>query len=104
MTVGLWNAHSAVSEAVEINELIVDIDLDLLCLNETWLKESGDHVVIGEMTPIGYSFIHSPRTFCRGGGVAIIYHRHLKLKQRKQKTFKSFDYLDTCLAVGKQTI
>ena len=36
-------------------------DLDVLCLTETWLREAGDDVTIGEMTPPGFSFLHRQR-------------------------------------------
>ena len=41
--------------------MIVERDLDVLCLTETWLREEGDDVSIGEMTPPGFSFLHRPR-------------------------------------------
>lgn len=92
------------NKAIDINELIVDKDLDVLCLSETWFRDSGDEVSIGEMTPPGYTLMHSPRTFGRGGGVAVIYRNQVKLSQCKQKSFKTFDYLDICLTAGKQTV
>ena len=46
--------------------------MDVQCLTETWLREEGDDVSIGEMTPSGFSFLHRPRVSGRGGGVALI--------------------------------
>ena len=47
--VGVWNARSAVNKALEVNDMIVERDLDVLCLTETWLREEGDDVNIGEI-------------------------------------------------------
>ena len=47
---GLWNAGSAVNKALDVNGLIVENDLDVLCLTETWLMEAGDDVSIGLTT------------------------------------------------------
>ena len=57
--VDVWNARSAVNKALEVNDMIVERDLDVLCLIETWLREEGDDVSMGEMTPPGFSFLHS---------------------------------------------
>ena len=50
--------------------MIVERDLDVLCLTETWLREEGDDVSIGEMTPPGFSFLHRP--LCREEVVVLL--------------------------------
>ena len=87
-----------------ISDLIVDRDLDVLCVTETWLRADGDDVPIGEMTPPGYSLLHCPRLTGRGGGVAILYRQHLKVRQCKLRSFTTFDNIEVCLAVGKRTV
>ena len=82
-----------------MNDLIVKRDLDVLCLSETWLREAGDDVSIGEMTPPGFSFLHRPRVSGRGGGVEIICRQHLRVC-----SFASFDNIEVCLTRGKETI
>ena len=52
---------AGLDEALEVNDMIVERDLDVLYLTETWLREEGDDVSIGEMTPPGFSFLHRPR-------------------------------------------
>ena len=56
--IGLLNAQSAVLKAFDIHEMILEKEIDLLCLTETWLREKGDEVAIDEMTPPGYT-LHS---------------------------------------------
>ena len=102
--VGVWNARSAVNKALEVNEMIVERDLDVLCLTETWLREEGDDVSTGEMTPPGFSFLHRPRVSGRGGGVALIFRQHLNVRLCKHRSFSSFENIEVCITRGKQTI
>ena len=41
---GLRNAKPAINKALDVNNLIVESDLDVLCLTETGLMEAGDAV------------------------------------------------------------
>ena len=84
--------------------MIVERDLDVLCLTETWLREEGDDVSIGEMTPPGFSFLHRPRVSGRGGGVALIFRQHLNVRLCKHRSFSSFENIQVCITRGKQTI
>ena len=54
ISIGLLNVRSCVNKAKEINALIEEKDLDVLCLTETWLKD-GDDPVIVDMLPPGYN-------------------------------------------------
>ena len=102
--VGVWNTRSAVNKALEVNDMIVERDLDVLCLTETWLREEGDDVSIGEMTPPGFSFLHRPRVSGKGGGVALIFWQHLNVRLCKHRSFSSFENTEVCITRGKQTI
>lgn len=54
--------------------LILNNDLDVLLITETWLPLSS--VTNGDfrrILPLGYEFLNDPRTFSRGGGVAIVF-------------------------------
>ena len=37
--------------------IVVEKDLDVLCLTETWLRETGDKSTIGDLVPPGCSFL-----------------------------------------------
>ena len=45
------------SKTVDIHDCIVENDLDVFVVTETWLKEKGDELVITDMTPPGYNFV-----------------------------------------------
>lgn len=102
--VGVWNAHSVGNKGVEISDLILEKDLDILCLCETWLRDAGDEVTIGEMKPPGYAFLQCPRPQGGGGGVAVLYRQHVKVRQCKQRSFTTFDNIEVCLSRGKETV
>ena len=66
------NAQSCRQKAIEIHDLIVDSNIDLDFMTETWLYEQGDEAYIADLTPSGYEFYSFPRTGKRGGGIAIV--------------------------------
>ena len=54
--------------------------MDIFANTETWLYP-GEHVIIGELVPDGYSFISVPGEGAehRGGGIGILYKSSLEL-------------------------
>jgi hypothetical protein len=94
-----------VNKSLDIHDLILEKELDVLCLTETWLKEAGDEPVIGELVPPSYTFTHRVRrTGQRGGGVGIVYRRDFKVQVCKERVFSSFDIVELCLSRGKQSV
>lgn len=85
----LFNARSICNKAFMINDFVVENDIEMLCLTETWLK-SNDQLVINELTPRGYIFEHNDRKG-RGGGVGFSLKKSLRLRKISFKTFKSFE-------------
>jgi hypothetical protein len=67
ITVYLINARSVCNKAHDICDYIIDNDIDVLLITETWLSSSAD-VVLGELAPAGYQVLHVPRGRGRGGG------------------------------------
>ena len=52
-----------------INDYIVDEQIEVALLTETWLSGCEmDHKPIGDVTPSGYKFPNKARTGKRGGG------------------------------------
>ncbi|XP_070208070.1 piggyBac transposable element-derived protein 4-like [Littorina saxatilis] len=64
-----------------ITDFIVDHDVDIMFITETWLRESGDESKCADLTPPGYKLFSFPRqvgpTAKRGGGIAVIVKDHL---------------------------
>jgi len=91
----ILNARSICNKCLLLNEFVVENEIEILCLTETWLKSnnSNDQLIINELTPTGFLFHHVPRNNGRGGGVGILYKKSLKLKKISVKRFKSFEVM-----------
>ena len=73
VVVAVFNALSVgeKSERSAINDFIVDKDVHVLCLTETWLLPSGDEAKCGDLSPPCYRTLSFPRP-SRGGGIAFV--------------------------------
>ncbi len=97
LDVCLLNARSCKNKTTSLLDYTIDHDLDMFCITETWLGPADrDQVSIGNMCPNGYSFIHTPRSSGRGGGVGMLYKSSLNIKQVTRScqpsTFESMEY------------
>ena len=81
-----------------IYELIVDNCLDFLALTEAWCNENST-VSLGQITPPGYSVIHTHRP-TRGGGVALIFRDTYKAKRVKTGKYTNFENQTVSLSLG----
>ena len=78
MLVGWLNVQSLSPNKIDpVNELVADCSLDVLALSETW-HSSSDDARLRLAMPAGYAIADAPRAAGRGGGVAVIYRKHLK--------------------------
>lgn len=94
----LFNSRSVKTpgKSVAIVDYVVENDVDILALTETWL--TGDSTVAaGEVTPEGYKLHHVPRSRRRGGGVGVLYKSGFSIRiddsHPKTKTFESTSIL-----------
>ena len=73
VTVAVFNARSAgeKSKRSAVNDFIVDNNVDVLCLTETWLLPSGDEAKCSDLSSPGYRTLSFPRP-SRGGGIAFV--------------------------------
>ena len=66
----LINCRSVCNKTETLLDHLVEYDLDMTFLTETWLTNEVKHrKTIGTMTSPGYNFFHLPRVHCSGGGV-----------------------------------
>ena len=69
---GLIDCQSICNKSDEIADVDKDIDIDVLAISEIWLTDYvSDQTIVGEETPVGYSFHHAARIHKKGGGVSI---------------------------------
>ena len=77
-----------------ICDLILENDVDVLCITETWLKGNiTDSGIISELTPDGFITESVPRA-TRGGGVAVVARKHLSLKTLTACDYTTFECID----------
>jgi exonuclease III len=94
----LFNARSINNKSLQLKDYVVDRDIDILGITETWLKEQdGNDFVIRNITPTGYHFIHVPRVGRIGGGIGFICKNTLKIKRLNSSSHNSFEHMEILL-------
>lgn len=78
------NAQSCKNKASEVSDFIMDNQIDVLAMTETWLAPGDrDRCIRSEVTPPGYDLLDVPRSKGRGGGVALILKNSVHVKKQK---------------------
>ena len=68
----LLNTRSVKNKIMKVKDFVVDRDIDILAITETWLRPGNiDEVDIGTLCPTGYHFFHVLRSYSLGGGVGL---------------------------------
>ena len=94
----LLNARSINNKSLQIKDYIVERNIDVFALTETWLKNSADSdFAIRDVCPSGYLILHVPRKNRSGGGVAIVYSNNLKIKLCHSTSHDSFELMELTL-------
>ena len=94
------NSHSINNKSTIIKDYVVETDVDVMALTETWLTPDSEFdFAIRDTTPSQYAFLHNPRINRSGGGVGLLYKSSLKVERQNQtETFKSFEYFEVILS------
>jgi hypothetical protein len=103
MDVRLWNAQSVRYKCTALSDYVMEYDIDIMAITETWLKES-DNVIIGELTPPGYSFINVPRpcneldTKVNHGGIGLLFKSLLQFSMLSSEPYMytTFEHARFC--------
>ena len=99
LQLAVLNFRSIRNKTLQIKDYIVDNDIDIMALTETWLKDHDNcEFVMCDICPSGYVFSYVPRETGSGGGVGIVFKHSLKVKKLKTKpSFKSFELMQLLL-------
>ncbi|XP_072041253.1 uncharacterized protein [Amphiura filiformis] len=82
VNIKLWNARSVGNKTINIVDNILQNDVDIMVITESWLRDD-DQVVIGELKPSGYTFANFPRkTDGNHGGICVIHKSSIKLENK----------------------
>ena len=102
------NVGSVKNKANSIYDYIVESNVDLMALTETWLYVNVEENVvhINELIPSSYKILHSPRSDGRvGGGVALIFRDSFRaVKVKKNRTYsksRQFEHLVCVISLNK---
>ena len=77
-------------QSVLINELILDNNIDLFCLTETWLCQD-KYVSLNDSNPPSDINTNIPRDSGRGSGDAAIFNSALLIKPKPKQKLSVFD-------------
>ena len=91
----LLNVRSIRKKTLLLRDYIVEHDIDLLAITETWLTDdSSDEFYCRDICPEGYKIEQLPRNYADGGGVALVYRRCFKVKKDVQTIHRSFKLIN----------
>ena len=92
LTLMSYNCRSLRNKIHEVTDLICETDVDLAFIQETWLLKS-DCALVEEIREYGYEVFTERKTrkVDRGGGLALVYKKTLKVKASSYKQYSSFE-------------
>ena len=93
----LWNAGSLNNKLQDLIALLVDEDLDVVAVTETWLSSQHCNVT-AELRDMGYHIYHFNRDVKKGGGVALIFKDNIKFVKGKTFSCDSFESIVVTIA------
>ncbi|WP_419607984.1 endonuclease/exonuclease/phosphatase family protein, partial [Thiolapillus sp.] len=84
---------------------MLENNIDIMLLTETWLRPAGDEAKIADLAPPGYSVLSFPRSSggpsVKGGGIAFVLRD--SLKQHVSST-SSFPVQHPCFEAAQLTL
>ena len=99
----LINCRSVVNKTQEIQLALVNNNLDLCILTETWIKE-GDTIPPTRLCPNGYKSLSISRQDKVGGGIAIVYKSELNISIARGQPFKTMESSCFSISTGNRLI
>lgn len=97
------NVRSITNKATIVEQYLVDNQIDIAVLTETWIKQSDPtyNTVWNELLPEGYRFFNQSRVGTRGGGVGIVFSKSVTTSQPLQLgSFSSFEYIAVKMCIN----
>ena len=99
------NSQSINNKVLIIKDYVVDYQIDIWGITETWTKSDGEsNRVVNEMSHRGNSFIHLPRKKRSGGGINLLYNTSLKIERVDCNSYASFEYLEVKLHTASTVV
>ena len=86
----LMNVRSVCNEIPEIQHQVINRNLDLYAIAETWIKQD-DKVVHNTLQPKQYLMKSTPTCDQTGGGVAMVYRSGLTFDEHQKYAFQAME-------------
>ena len=102
-TLATVNTRSLKANLDLIKPIIHDLDIDLLCLTETWLRPD-DEYIARAFTPPGFTLFREDRSSKPGGGVAVLCQLSLKPKLIQTEQHSTFEHIAISLSPDKSAL
>ncbi len=97
------NAESVKNKTHSIKDYILEKNIQLCAITETWLKP--DNVMeMGELKPNGYKLDPNHRLHNKAGGIAVLHHANLKAEIKDKGNRVSYQYMDVFIPHGVESI
>ena len=100
-------AHSVRNKALDICDYIMQANVDLIFLCETWLRPVGDEADCAALTPHGFCLKSLPRQSGTGGGLAVLHQTSLTRNIAvctRDFVFTAFDICEVRLSCDGHTV
>ena len=95
VNLGLVNARSIRNKTYLLIDSVIDAEIDLLAITETWLcPGESDTNTIKDVKPAGYTFDHVPRKNRRGGGIGFLYRSIFTVTVSNKQAMSPFEFMD----------
>ena len=92
--VATLNARSVRNKAHFLSDYILEHDIDILVITETWLYNKGDEATLNQLIPTGYGYEFNNRQQRGGGGVMVIFKHSLNITKSKVEISKSLEIIE----------
>ena len=90
------NCCPIVNKTADFKVELMEHNLDVCALTETWIKE-GDNTTVIQLCPDGYSSMSIPRAGRTGGGIAIVHKSDIILKSKTIYNYQTMECADFLL-------
>ena len=81
VNLSLINAHSITSKVDQFQQELIELNVDMCGITETWLKHDDIDTNVKEIPPPGYKILSTPRkTNQTGGGITLVYRDNYNIK------------------------
>ena len=90
------NCSSIVNKTSDFKVELMEHNLDVCALTETWIREGDDTTTI-QLCPDGYSSVSIPRDGRIGGGIAIVHRSDITLRSKSVYNYQTMECADFLL-------